>query len=196
VPRYHLSLVWPHSGYAPPPDLSRPELRAAFDAGRANRAVEGDPAAQLERWHQLRKGDPRVMAAYWAGCREDLGGPLPLALDVLLIGVSAVAACAIRQPSSPFRRVAGAIALVASVATFMRSERRGGRSGLTAETAPVPYPPTSMLLQFGIDALYRLWTSRRHGRHFRSPSIEAAAAITRTVMRRRSWRASLPAKST
>jgi hypothetical protein len=195
VPRYHLSLVWPHSGYAPPPDLSRPELRAAFDAGRANRAVEGDPAAQLERWHQLARAIPASWRRTGPGVART-SGPLPLALDVLLIGVSAVAACTIRQPSSPFRRVAGAIALVASVATFMRSERRGGRSGLTAETAPVPYPPTSMLLQFGIDALYRLWTSRRHGRHFRSPSIEAAAAITRTVMRRRSWRASLPAKST
>jgi hypothetical protein len=70
--------------------------------------------------------------------------------------MSAAAAAAIRQPTNPFRRVMGTIALVASVATVMRSERRGVRSELTAETAPVPYPPTSMLLQFGIDALYRL----------------------------------------
>ena len=88
MPRYHLALVWPHPGYRPPPDLSIPELRAAFAAGRASRA-EDDLAAGLQRWHELRKGDRRVMAAYGAGYREDIGGPLPMPLDVLLIGESA-----------------------------------------------------------------------------------------------------------
>jgi hypothetical protein len=191
VPRHHLTLVWPHPAYRPAPDLSRPELRAAFDAGRASQANEDDLAVQMERWHELRRGDRQVMHAYWAGYREDIGGPLPLVLDVLLIGASALAAGAIRQPTTVFRRATGAVVLAGTVATVMRYERRNDRLGLTMETAPVPYPSGSMLMEFGIDALYRLWTRRQEGWRALSPSIEAAGAITRTLMRRRSWRAAL-----
>ena len=69
--------------------------------------------------------------------------------------------------------------------------RNPRQDGLTAETAPTIGTSTSMFMQTHIDAIYVLRAWRREGVRMRPAPMAAAAAVTRTLMRRRSWRAAL-----
>ena len=190
MPRYHLSLVCPHRAYGPPPDLSRPELRAAFDAGRASRG-DDDLGGDIDRWHELRKQGRPVMQAYWAGRRKDVRAPIPLPIALAQIGVFAGAFDFVRRGPGVRERAVAALVLAATGAAMVWTIRAPRSEGLTAETAPTIATPASMLIQAHIDAVYVLWSWRRDGVRMRSAPLGAAAAVTRTLMHRRSWRAAL-----
>ncbi len=187
MPRYHLSLVCPHRAYGPPPDLSRPELRAAFDAGRESRTNAGDQRERIERWHELRKQGQPVVQAYWAGYRKDVRAPIPLPIALALIGVFAAALDVVRRGPTAHERAVAALVLAATAAAMVWTIRAPRSKGLTAETAPTIATPASMLIQIHIDAVYVLWSWRRDGVRLRSAPMTAAAAVTRTLMRHRSW---------
>ena len=193
----NLQLVAPHRFYRAAPDLSRPELRDAYDQGRADRRADLSNEALKSRLDLLKARGPEVRRAYLFGCGPDhVAAPGPLALVLPALVASVWLSAVFEQRTGVRRRLASVIALalltIVSDWGFVRlGRRRAAELGLTVETAPERYLSGSTLMQLAFSIVQVLRHRIRRG-SWRgggpTPTSSAAALVVRELMSRRSWR--------
>jgi len=199
VPRVQLQLVAPHRFYRAAPDLSRPELRNAYEQGRADRRTKPPNEALKSRMDLMKAGGPEVRRAYLLGHGPDrAAAPAPLALALPVIGAWTGLSAEFERRTGLRPRLRPAIALLLLTALsgpgFVRiGERRARALGLSIETAPVRHQSGSELLQLAIAAVHAVRYRLRRGswRGDPAPTTTAAALVVRELMVHRSWRAAI-----
>jgi hypothetical protein len=191
----HLRLVAPHRFYRAAPDLSRPELRDAYEQGRAARGAELPDEALAERMSVMTASGREAMRAFRLGHGPDEAlAPAPLALSLLLIAASAWLAAVLERSTGPGRRLLiliGPVLLTWPTGNvLLRVRKRRGRAlGLSADTAPLQQVPGSLVMQLAIAAGYALSYRTRRGSWPRPmPATFAAGQLVEEFMSRRSWR--------
>ena len=180
--------------YRAPLSLDRPEMRAAYEHGVADRAADTAPPA-----HILESGDLPVAPAYAAGRRPAAFAPKPWPLAAAMIAWQVVGQAAWDatrgHPARPLLLgvAGGATALAAHVTRDVEC-RRATRLGLTPLTAPRPAFAGSMLIMVPLGvvrAILNIRHRRATGRWPRRagdwPSKLAIDVVT-AVLRRRAWR--------
>jgi uncharacterized membrane protein len=184
--------------YRPPLALSeRPDLAAAFERGRRDRAAgrTWEDMTDAERNETLAM-DRDAVHAYGLGRGGKASAPAPLPLVLICLTLDFAVGVWLERPSPLPRRVAAwliAAATVAGTAT-VSADRWGGR-GLALDPADAPVRAGRMS-RLGFQALialaYGFWMRRRTGRWPRTgPASIAAARVITEVERRRSWRSAL-----
>lgn len=184
----NLVLVVPQRMYRPAPDLSRPELRAAYDRGRAERAAcRREPPPEV----LALRGEAR--RAYLVGLTDEVLPPAPLAVELALIAEYALVVPAAYRRTGRRRLVAlAAVAANGLVIERLRvrlAPRRAHAMGLTPETAPIPCVSWSRAMQLAAASGYRAWRFRRGTSRPLPPASVAASEAVRVIMLRRAWRA-------
>ena len=191
----HLRLVAPHRFYRAAPDLSRSELRDAYEQGRADRGADLPNEELAERMTVMTASGREAMRAYRLGRGPDEAlAPAPRALSLLLIAASACLSAALERSTGPGRRLLILIGPVLFTwptgSVLLRVRKRRGRAlGLSAETAPLQQVPGSLLMQLAIAAGYALSYRTRRGSWPRPmPATFAAGLLVEEYTSRRSWR--------
>jgi hypothetical protein len=190
----HLQLVVPHRFYRAAPDLSRPELRDAYEQGRADRLADKWDEEVRSRTDVLRAGGPEVRRAYLLGVApEHASAPAPLALTLSVIAASTWLSAVIEHRTGLRGRlspVSGLVLLTVLSGPGLghAGKRRAQALGLSVETAPVAYMSWSALMQLAIWAVHDLSDRIRRGSGDPTPTSTAAALVVRELMLRRSWR--------
>ena len=188
--------------YRPPLALSeRPDLAAAFEHGRRDRASgrTWEDMTDTERTERLAM-DGDVARAYALGRGAETLAPAPLPLTLIGMTVDLALGVWLERRRPPRRRVAAwlvatvTVAVTASTGQF--ADRWQGRR-LALDPADTPLP-AGLMSRLGFRTLlalaYGLWLRGRTGHWPRTgPAATAAARVTAEVLRRRSWRTALDA---
>jgi hypothetical protein len=198
----NLWLVQTGSFYRPPLPLSeRPDLAAAFERGRRDRAAGGTSAHMTDSERdELLSMEPDVARAYALGRGTETWAPAPLPLSLISLTVDLVLGVWLERPRPPARRavawlLAGTTVAVNASVSQLADRWQGRRLGLDPADAPVPAGLLNCLSSRALLALaYGVWFRRRIGEWPRTgPAAMAAARVVTEVQRRRSWRAALAA---
>ena len=191
----HLRLVAPHRFYRAAPALSRPELRDAYEQGRADRGTDLPDEALAKRMNVMTASGREAMRAYRLGYGPyEVLAPAPIALSLLLIAASTWLSAALERRRGPGRRLLiligpGLLTWATGNVLIRASTRRGRALGLSVETAPLQQVPGSLLMQLAIAAGYALSYRARRGSWPRPTTATfAAGQLVHELMLRRSWR--------
>jgi hypothetical protein len=188
--------------YRPPLPLSdRPDLAAAFERGRRDRAAgrTSEHMTDSER-DELLSMEGDVARAYALGRGMETWAPAPLPLTLISLTVDLVLGVWLERPRPLHRRavawlLAGTTVAVNASVSLFADRWQGRRLGLDPADAPVPAGLTHCLSTRAPLALaYGVWFRGRTGEWPRTgPASIAAARVVTEVQRRRSWRAALAA---